>query len=340
MFFNTIEEASIVETSVTKILEPSQGFIMVPDHPTTRWVEQIVKDISVATLDDARAPVRRFTSEDAARAKKYNIYVINDHITLNAMCAGKYILVYELMMRLLDYDPDMLAAVLAHEIAHSVQQHGNESLSFGETLSMLGVTVRGLFWSTLRWTGPFIPQTVKDVWNTIANFETETMYSRSLEREADLLGLKFMAKAGYNPSKAVLLWTRMASFEHAVKRRMQSEKKPFNVIMTEEIDRLAKGGVELLPTPEEKNLIIKIVEKWFGKSHPPSSERVAYMTENLNEAIKIYNETLKLNGRAKGAMATFQRADEDLEGQMLESTAKRLMTKVMKSEKSISKIPE
>jgi predicted Zn-dependent protease len=36
-------------------------------------------------------------------------------------------------------------------------------------------------------------------------------YSRTHEKEADHMGLIFMAMAGYNPNEAVLFWQRMAA---------------------------------------------------------------------------------------------------------------------------------
>jgi predicted Zn-dependent protease len=40
-------------------------------------------------------------------------------------------------------------------------------------------------------------------------------YSRLQEREADRMGLIFMAKAGYDPTAAISLWERMLAAEQA-----------------------------------------------------------------------------------------------------------------------------
>jgi predicted Zn-dependent protease len=44
-----------------------------------------------------------------------------------------------------------------------------------------------------------------------AQFGILLPYSRSHESEADLIGLKYMAQAGFDPAEAPLLWDRMAN---------------------------------------------------------------------------------------------------------------------------------
>ncbi|RUP20093.1 hypothetical protein BC936DRAFT_139270 [Jimgerdemannia flammicorona] len=297
-----------------KVLQLFTALVLLPDHPTTLWIKQVVEDISVAAIDDVRDPIRAFTPEDAAAAKKYNIYVVDDHSTLNAACAGDNILVYCLLLKLFSYDPDMVAFTLAHEISHSIQQHSTESLSFGETLTTAEAAVRGLIWTVPRSFGPFLTQAITDGWSAFTSLGQGTAYNRPLEREADLIGLKI--KAGYDPTKAVLMWERMASLEEGLVARIQTEEvrtvEVIGRIITEEVEKLSKGGAEIpgkVEEPDQTGGLVGSMYAWFGSSHPPSRQRVAYLRENLEEAIKVYEETLKFNGRAKGAEVALTKMD-------------------------------
>ncbi|RUS33071.1 hypothetical protein BC938DRAFT_473226 [Jimgerdemannia flammicorona] len=316
IYHNVTEEKEVMDQALNEVIGPMRSLVLLPDHPTTLWIKQVVEDISVAAIDDVRDPIRAFTPEGAAAAKKYNIYVVDDHSTLNAACAGDNILVYCLLLKLFSYDPDMIAFTLAHEISHSIQQHSMESLSFGETLTTAEAAVRGLIWTVLRSFGPFLTQAITDGWSAFTSLGQGTAYNRPLEREADLIGLKIMAKAGYDPTKAVLMWERMASLEEGLVARIQTEEvrtvEVIGRIITEEVEKLSRGGAEIpekVEEPDQTGGLVGSMYAWFGSSHPPSRQRVAYLRENLEEAIKVYEETLKFNGRAKGAEVALTKMD-------------------------------
>ena len=100
--------------------------------------------------------------------------------------------------------PAQLAAVIGHEVAHVLADHGNERLT-----QELGIEA-GLFVAGLLAEGELDPRTVQEVLGIGAQLGVALPFSRAHEREADLLGLDMMAAAGFDPRQSVVLWRNMA----------------------------------------------------------------------------------------------------------------------------------
>lgn len=125
--------------------------------------------------------------------------------TVNAWCMpGGKVVVYS---GIFDYTKDEtgLAVVLSHEIAHAVARHGNERMS-----QQLVVMLGGLGISAALQEKPEETKNIFLMSYGVGSALGMLAYSRLHEYEADKLGLIFMAKAGYDPAKAVDFWERMA----------------------------------------------------------------------------------------------------------------------------------
>lgn len=120
---------------------------------------------------------------------------------LNANCGpGGKIIVYSGLINTLKLSDDELAAVMGHEIAHALREHGREAMSkaYGVQMAKQGAgALLGLGQDSLA-----LADTVVDYSLTLPN-------SRANENEADLLGLELAARAGYNPNAAITLWQKM-----------------------------------------------------------------------------------------------------------------------------------
>ncbi len=121
-----------------------------------------------------------------------------------AMPGGK-IAIYRGLLEITD-TPPRLAAVMGHEVAHVVAGHGSERLSQGLLTQMGGMALSAALSNR--------PDQTRALWMQAYGLGAQVgvllPYSRLHEREADRLGMIFMAMAGYDPHAALDVWTRMA----------------------------------------------------------------------------------------------------------------------------------
>ena len=98
-----------------------------------------------------------------------------------------------------------LAAVIAHEVAHVIAEHANARVSAsyatGASLKLVEVI-----------TGATTPgkQRLFGLLGVGAQYGVLMPYGRDQESEADLLGLDYMAIAGFDPRESVVLWRNMS----------------------------------------------------------------------------------------------------------------------------------
>lgn len=101
--------------------------------------------------------------------------------------------------------PAQLAAVIGHEIAHVQAQHANARLSTqfaAETgLSVIQILGQGTAVESRE---------VMSLLGLGAQVGILLPFSRAQESEADVLGLRYTAAAGFDPRAAVTLWRNMA----------------------------------------------------------------------------------------------------------------------------------
>jgi predicted Zn-dependent protease len=139
---------------------------------------------------------------------QWQVTLIDDPKTANAWCLpGGKIAVYTGILPL-TLDESGLAVVLAHETSHALAHHGAERMSRME-LMQLGEA------GILAAVGAAKPQAVQMVGAALglgAQLGIELPFSRTQESEADHIGLVLMAKAGYDPARAVDFWQRMTAY--------------------------------------------------------------------------------------------------------------------------------
>lgn len=100
-------------------------------------------------------------------------------------------------------DETGVAAIMAHEVAHALANHGAQRMSAAQ-LQQLGAVAGGVLIDD--------PQT-QQIFSTAYGLGSQVgvmlPFSRSHESEADRIGLTLMAIAGYDPREAADLWRRM-----------------------------------------------------------------------------------------------------------------------------------
>ena len=99
-----------------------------------------------------------------------------------------------------------LAAVIGHEVAHVTAKHANERASRA-SVAGAGIDVAAiLLGGGYRHTTQAAQQTL----STGAVLGILNPFSRKQETEADVIGLEYMARAGFDPRESVALWKNMA----------------------------------------------------------------------------------------------------------------------------------
>jgi Zn-dependent protease with chaperone function len=98
---------------------------------------------------------------------------------------------------------DELATVLGHEIAHNFCHHAAEKISRSLVITAAVIV------ATMFLGGGF------DITRIFAELALNLPNSRTMESEADHVGLSLMASACFNPQAAVPFWEKMARVEKA-----------------------------------------------------------------------------------------------------------------------------
>ncbi len=131
---------------------------------------------------------------------KWEVNVISSK-DVNAWCMpGGKIAVYTGLIERIKPSDDELAAVMGHEIAHALREHGREraSQAAGQSVAA-GVIGAAIGMGSLG----------TDMTSTVLNITFGLPNSRLHETEADRIGVELAARAGYDPRAAVTLWKKM-----------------------------------------------------------------------------------------------------------------------------------
>ncbi|TNE91848.1 MAG: M48 family peptidase [Deltaproteobacteria bacterium] len=160
--------------------------------------------------DDAAVLQRvgRRISRVAKKPKyKWEFSLISDS-TINAWCLpGGYIGFYTGILPVLKNEAGM-AFVMGHEVGHATARHGAERIS--QQLTLIGglVGLELLLSKETNW-NPEERAIVLGALGVGAQFGIMLPFSRMHETEADVIGLMYMAEAGYPPAESIRVWDRM-----------------------------------------------------------------------------------------------------------------------------------
>ena len=127
----------------------------------------------------------------------------NDQLNAYCMPGGKIMVLSGLVEKIKATD-DELGAVIGHEIAHALREHGRERMSQAY-VQQFG----------LQALASFVTGSAGGAITQAAGMGSQLFFAmpngREQEREADKMGLELAARAGYNPDAAVTLWEKMGA---------------------------------------------------------------------------------------------------------------------------------
>lgn len=169
------------QMGATAFAEMKKELPPVQSAATRRYVECVTRSILPFVPSDLSWEVQTFQSDD---------------INAFALPGGK-IGVYTGLLNVAETQ-DQLAAVIGHEIAHVIAGHSAARVS-NQMATQLGATIFAVG------TGMS-----PDLIGQGANLLLVLPNSRGDESESDILGMRYMAQAGFDPRAAVQLWQNMA----------------------------------------------------------------------------------------------------------------------------------
>ncbi|HUD99694.1 MAG TPA: M48 family metallopeptidase [Bryobacteraceae bacterium] len=138
-----------------------------------------------------------------------------------------------------------LAGVMAHEIAHVAARHGTRQATRGELIQIATIPLMVM---TGGWTGYAIYQGA-----SLAIPMGFLAFTRSMEREADYLGLQYMYKAGYDPTSFVDFFEKIETME---KRKPGTVAKVFSTHpMTDDRIKASQNEIETILKAKPEYLV-------------------------------------------------------------------------------------
>jgi Zn-dependent protease with chaperone function len=141
----------------------------------------------------------------AAAQWKWQVNLL-DSPEVNAFCMpGGRIAFFSGILNKLKLTDDEVAAVMGHEIAHALREHGRERTAKANATG-IGARAVGAIAAGIFGIDPRLAGTVTDIGGQLIVLR----FSRDEEREADLVGLDLAARAGYDPRAGISLWNKMA----------------------------------------------------------------------------------------------------------------------------------
>jgi predicted Zn-dependent protease len=205
-------------------LEVEKQARMVDDPILGEYVNRIGQNL--ARNSDAKIPVS---------------FKIIDDDTINAFTLpGGHVFVNSGLIRVADSEAE-LAGAMAHEIGHVAARHSTRQQSRAQLANL--ATLPLIFMG--GWTGYAIRQGAG-----VGIPLSFLSFSRAFESEADMLGLEYMYKAGYDPNASVDIFERIESLE---KRKPGAVAKVFSShpMTADRIKSAQKNIDEILPAKSE-----------------------------------------------------------------------------------------
>jgi predicted Zn-dependent protease len=127
-------------------------------------------------------------------------FVVFDNPQINAFAmAGGKVGVFSGLFKIARTE-DQLASVIAHEIAHVTAKHVHEKLSRELAVSTVGTV--GMIGGLAGGASGLTVEALSQVYGLTTGI-TGFAFDRKKEKEADYMGLMYMARAGYDPREAV-----------------------------------------------------------------------------------------------------------------------------------------
>jgi len=120
---------------------------------------------------------------------------------VNAFCMpGGKVAFFSGLLESLRLTDDEVAAVMGHEMAHALLEHGRARMS-EQVLKNVGISVAAMVFN--------LGQLSTELLAGAAHVALSLPFSRRHESDADLVGMELAARAGFDPQAAATVWHKM-----------------------------------------------------------------------------------------------------------------------------------
>jgi len=133
-----------------------------------------------------------------------------------------------------------LATVLGHEIAHATSRHGAQRIFQQNALQIALSGVQG----SIADLDDGARRQVLGLLGAGAQYGALLPFSRQHELEADQIGLKYMARAGYDPREAIAFWKRMMETKNGQQPPELMSTHPADATRISQLENLMPGALE------------------------------------------------------------------------------------------------
>ena len=169
---------------------------------------EVLRQAPLSTNPEINELIQRVGKKIALAANKpeyqWEFAVIEDDKTVNAFCLpGGKVAVFTGILKHTRSDAG-LATVMGHEVAHALQRHGVERMSRSiiDQIAQLGAIGAAA-------SGHSSGAAIQGLLGAYG-VNVSLPFNRKQESEADYIGLRLMATAGFDPREAVPFWERMS----------------------------------------------------------------------------------------------------------------------------------
>ncbi len=198
---NFVSNSQIFPASFQQYEEVLAQNQVVTNTPEARMIDRVGQKIATAAERYLNANGYQGYLNDYEW--EFSLIKDDDQVNAWAMPGGK-IAFYTGIMPIAQTETGV-AAIMAHEVAHALADHGAQRMSAAQLQqvggAVLGAAVGGRSEST--------QQIIGQAYGLGSQYGVMLPFSRSHESEADRIGLTLMAMAGYEPEEAANLWRRM-----------------------------------------------------------------------------------------------------------------------------------
>ena len=199
--FNMVPNSQIFPASFAQY----NGFLKEHKVSQDKTQTERIKRIGNRLIKAVEKYYKRHGWEQDLKGYQWEVNLVDDP-QMNAFCMpGGKIVYYTGLLKVTTTDAE-IAAVMGHEIAHALANHGAErmSMAYGQQLGAV---------LTMLATSKSKPEDQKK-WMAIYGYGSQLgvmlPFSRKHEAEADKIGQILMAIAGYNPDAAAEVWVKMS----------------------------------------------------------------------------------------------------------------------------------